>query len=155
VTEKKEVIYRGGVVRFAIPRHWVEEYEPEGGGTYYANEPGSGTLRLNVLTLAGKGTVDESALLSVLRRYGSPESLGASKAVVQYIQATSEDGVAITLFHWQVAGALPPRHIRLAIFSYTVETARAEDPRIQDEVRMLDEVIRAIEFAPELGNIAS
>ena len=31
----KTVVYRGRIVRFRIPEHWIEEYEHEGGGTFY------------------------------------------------------------------------------------------------------------------------
>jgi hypothetical protein len=31
----KTIVYRGGIVRFRIPAHWIEEYEHEGGGTFY------------------------------------------------------------------------------------------------------------------------
>jgi hypothetical protein len=46
----KQIDYRGGIVRFLIPESWVEEYEDAGGGTFYEDRPGCGTLRLNVIT---------------------------------------------------------------------------------------------------------
>jgi hypothetical protein len=46
----KRLEYRGGLVRFELPSHWVEEYEPEGGGTFYDNTIEAVTLRLNVLS---------------------------------------------------------------------------------------------------------
>ncbi|MBK8594774.1 MAG: hypothetical protein IPN83_04160 [Holophagales bacterium] len=39
----KSITYRGGLVTFRIPRHWVEEYEEDGGGTFYEDRPDSGT----------------------------------------------------------------------------------------------------------------
>jgi hypothetical protein len=44
----KRIAYRGGIVSFVIPDVWLEEYEGEGGATFYEDKPGSGTLRLNV-----------------------------------------------------------------------------------------------------------
>ena len=35
----KTIVYRGGIVRFKIPANWVEEYEEDGGGTFYQNRP--------------------------------------------------------------------------------------------------------------------
>src|SRR5438552_168389 len=46
----KTISYRGGIVTFRIPSHWREEYEPNGGGTFYDDNPDSATLRLNVIT---------------------------------------------------------------------------------------------------------
>src|SRR5262249_43907386 len=53
----KAIRCRGGIVTFRIPAHWTEEYEEEGGGTFYDEDNGSGTLRLNVLTFALKTPV--------------------------------------------------------------------------------------------------
>src|SRR5262245_49372554 len=52
-TNLKVINYRGSVVRFRIPAGWNEEYEEDGGGTFYLPGDESGTLRLNVLTLEG------------------------------------------------------------------------------------------------------
>lgn len=147
----KNDVYRGGLVHFAIPSHWIEEYEPDGGGTFYADEPTSGTLRLSVLTFAGKAQPDEAALVPSLRIHGQAELLPTGNAVVRYSKEASEDGTPITLFYWQVANSAAPHHLRHAIFSYTVETRRVSDPELQAELSLLDSVIRAAEFAPELG----
>ena len=50
----KPVIYRGGLVSFNIPSRWREEYELQGGGTFYEVGEDTGTLRLNVLTFEKK-----------------------------------------------------------------------------------------------------
>ena len=50
----KTINYRGGLVSFEIPSDWKEEYEAEGGGAFFLDKPDSGTLRLNVLSLASK-----------------------------------------------------------------------------------------------------
>ena len=46
MTALKTIIYRGGIARFRVPHSWVEEYEPEGGGTFYEDGPDTGTLRM-------------------------------------------------------------------------------------------------------------
>lgn len=51
----KTISYRGGIATFAVPESWVEEYEPEGGGTFYDDVEGAGTLRLNVLSFKSNG----------------------------------------------------------------------------------------------------
>ena len=35
----KTIKYRGGLVTFRVPAHWKEDYEPEGGGTFYDARP--------------------------------------------------------------------------------------------------------------------
>jgi len=45
----KTINYRGGIVRFRVPSSWLEEYKPEGGGTFYEDASDAGILRLNVL----------------------------------------------------------------------------------------------------------
>ncbi len=54
----KTIEYRGGLVTFRIPSDWVEEYEADGGGAFYAEKPDSGTLRLNVNTLRSPSPID-------------------------------------------------------------------------------------------------
>jgi len=66
----KTVHYRGVLVVFQIPDHWVEEYEPAGGGTFYDPDDESITLRLNVLTFATPqpvGVQDSAKALTALR----------------------------------------------------------------------------------------
>jgi hypothetical protein len=55
----KRIVYRGGVVSFLIPDHWLEEYEEEGGAAFYEDKPGSGTLRLNVITATEPNRQDD------------------------------------------------------------------------------------------------
>ncbi len=47
----KKITYRGGLISFQIPKDWIEEYEENGGGTFYEDSQESGTLRINVLTV--------------------------------------------------------------------------------------------------------
>ncbi len=89
--------------------------------------------------------------MASLRTCGQAVSFPPRNAVGALPKAASEDGTPITLFYWQVAeqcGATPsaPRHL-----SYTVESRRVSDPELQAELSLLDSVIRAAEFAPELG----
>jgi hypothetical protein len=151
VVELKMIDYRGGLVRFAIPATWLEEYEPEGGGTFYLDAPGSGTLRLNVLTFEGKSRPDREALLNAVAQSGTPEWLPTGNALVSYRASAMEESDAIVLFHWDLANSVAPRHLRLALFSYTVPAAQAESSEVQEQVRLLAHQIRQATFAGELG----
>jgi hypothetical protein len=155
VSKLKEVTYRGGLLRFALPEHWVEEYAPEGGGTFYTDEPGSGTLRLSVITFAGPSQPDRATLLKAVQHGGIPEMLSTGNALVRYSEEASEAGIPLTVFYWEIANSVPPRHLRLALFSYTVGTRHARESKTQREVEMLDSLIRTAEFSPELGVFGS
>lgn len=52
----KEIVYRGGIVVFSIPSNWKEEYEPNGGATFYQEGFKTGTLRLSILTVSATMT---------------------------------------------------------------------------------------------------
>jgi hypothetical protein len=53
-TAMKPVVYRGGIVSFSIPANWREEYESDGGGTFYEDGTDTGTLRLHVISVGKK-----------------------------------------------------------------------------------------------------
>src|SRR5262245_5238768 len=53
----KTIRYRGGVVNFRIPAHWEEEYEEEGGGTFYDEDVDAGTFELRTMLLSSKDPV--------------------------------------------------------------------------------------------------
>ncbi|MBL8085918.1 MAG: hypothetical protein JNN26_25045, partial [Candidatus Obscuribacter sp.] len=63
----KTIVYRGGIVKFQIPSHWKEEYEEEGGGTFYEDSADSGTLRLNVLTFESESPLGENSSQELLK----------------------------------------------------------------------------------------
>lgn len=156
----KTINYRGGIVRFRIPENWVEEYEDAGGGTFYAPGDDTGTLRLSVLTMEsprGKA-VDPITAAEVLQegvqKYGaSVVPLRAGIALIQYDLPAVERGHSLNIRYWRVAQSLSPRHVRLAIFSYTLLADQFNDPTFQDELDVIDREIRAAELAPGLGDV--
>jgi hypothetical protein len=155
VVDLKTIDYRGGVVRFAIPASWLEEYEPQGGGTFYRDHPDSGTLRLNVLTFEGKGLPDKEALLRAAGQSGTPEWLPTGNAFVSYRTSASENGETLAVFHWHLANAVAPRHLRLALFSYTVLADQADSAAVKQEVQLLTEQVRNATFSADLGSVPS
>ena len=148
MVELKNIDYRGGLVRFAIPVTWVEEYEAEGGGAFYLDAPDSGTLRLSVLTFEGPSRPDREALLKAVAHSGTPEWLPTGNALAFSRASGTEESV---VFHWELANSVAPRHLRLALFSYTVPASRAESSAVQEDVRLLGDQIRHATFASELG----
>ena len=159
-SELKTIVYRGGVVRFRIPADWQEEYEPAGGGTFYAPGDETGTLRLNVTTFGAPPgealTADdaEGFLTSFASKYDvSVQPLRPGIAMIRYDLPSKESGHALTIRYWQVAQVIPPGHVRQSLFSYTVLAKMFDDWLIRHEMDLLEREISVAEFAPVLGQV--
>lgn len=156
VAHAKEIVYRGGLIVFSIPSGWVEEYEPEGGGTFYAKEPDSGTLRLSVLTFKAKDDATISTPAHILASFGSLRPadiriLPNGNALGEEIQRSVEDGEKITLYWWYIASSAPDQHFRVANFSYTVLSSQEGTPRVEADLKFLRASIMQAHFSPKLG----
>jgi hypothetical protein len=159
----KTIVYRGGLVRFRIPAHWIEEYEHEGGGTFYEEGPDTGTLRLNVLTFEAR-QVDRvqstsEFLATYLREQPAAEVIAradenASLAFWKFHEQ-DEDEPALAIRYWQVANLVLPAHMRMAVFSYTMLRALKDKQRFIAEVQMIDDEVRRCTFAEQLGILPS
>lgn len=154
--EMKEIKYRGGVVTFSIPKHWTENYEPDGGGMFYEDGPDTGTLRLNVITAKSPKSLRGDAAFVELSSMKSvkPESikrLPNGNAMTTWVGHSSEQGQAITLYWWHVANPVLPSHMRVAIFSYTVLTSQESSVSTKSEVQMLTNSIKNATFHSTIG----
>jgi hypothetical protein len=151
----KTINYRGGVVTFSIPASWREEYEPEGGGTFYEDKPDSGTLRLNVLTFEGPSVGPSPSAIETLARPGDKERqvrpLRDGNAVARYIKSGGDQGQLLQIHYWEVANPVPPRHMRFVVFSYTILASQASDALIREELALLDRLICDAKFADKPG----
>jgi len=150
----KTISYRGGVIEFRIPATWVEEYEDDAGGAFYEPTVDWATLRLNVLTLRTPSAVTSDTPIDLLRpraeeRGAELEELPSGNALSSYEVLAEEDGVGIVLRYWEIANAVPPNHARLAVFSFAMLASNRE--LASDDLRWLDEEIRASRFSVELG----
>jgi hypothetical protein len=152
----KTISYRGGVVTFRIPAHWVEEYETDGGGTFYNEAPDSGTFRLQVITAEAPSPVTTASAPDMLS--GLPHSGGAPTerlpngcALVRYVQSAVERGERLFITYWTVAHIIPPRYARIATFSYTLLERQRDEARFRNELELLDREVRASIFSPALG----
>lgn len=152
----KTISYRGGLVTFRIPAHWMEEYEPDGGGAFYENAPDSPTFRLQTITMKSASPITvESApnVLSSIREAGTAqiESLMNGCALVRYTQSPLDSGERLFITYWCVAHVVPPNHVRIANFSYTLLERQRGDFAFQRELELLDREVRASIFSAELG----
>jgi hypothetical protein len=117
----KTIVYRGGLITFEIPHLWIEEYEAEGGGTFYEDGPDTGTLRLNVITVRpGSDQVlpDSSALLASVN-LTNIEKLSNGNAISIGISNFEEEGTSLAMRSWHLCQVISPDVGCLANFTYT------------------------------------
>ena len=147
----KSVVYRGGLVSFQIPANWHEEYEPEGGGTFYEDRPDSGTLRVNVITAESKsGEPLEQAIERLFPASGC-ELLPSGVRLRRRKVPSEERGTALVLYRWEIGVTVPPGRIRVVCFTHTVIAARDSDPATKAELALIDDSIRRAEFSRRYG----
>jgi hypothetical protein len=152
----KTISYRGGLVTFRIPAQWKEEYEAEGGGTFYADEPDSPTFRLQTITMKSTTSVTMVSapdILSSLRQAATApvEKLPSGCALIRYTESAIDRGEQLLITYWSVAHVIPPQHARIANFSYTLLERQRDDARFHRELELLDREVSASIFSPELG----
>jgi hypothetical protein len=145
----KRVVYRRGVATFDLPESWIEEYEAEGGGTFYENRPDSGTLRLNVLGFDSENKPASEMATSALK--GATARSADGFPLHYEVRSAEEAGEQLEIHGWQVAIPVLPHTVRVAIFSYTILSGQQRDPRIAEELAMLDATIRKARFSTERG----
>lgn len=148
--DRKKINYRGGVVRFPIPSDWVEEYEPEGGGTFYADNPDSGTLRLNVLGFESPNKAAEEMARDAFKQH-AVLCHRSGFAMRRYVWPAEENGETLNIHRWEIAVPVPPHCLRLVLFAYTAVAGQQGDSRIATELQTVDECISAAEFSQITG----
>lgn len=151
--ESKQINYRGGLAVFSLPDSWTEEYEPEGGGVFYAPGEDTGTLRLDVITAKSPNPAKCCSAGEVLSKIGHPQSeyLPAGYAMSKHVSWEMDRGVPITIYWWYVASAVEPDHVRIASFSYSVMSSQERTVRTLADLSFLESSIRNIRFNPVLG----
>lgn len=154
----KTIQYRGGVVAFRIPSFWTEEYQEEGGGTFYDEFEDTGTLRLNTIVVSSKQpvTTHQARAMAAKRAAiegGTVEDVGGGNWLTTYTQTTEGDGDGppLTIRYWEITNPVPPNHLRVALFSYSVATDILEDEDVTAELEMLEQELRGCRFAATIG----
>src|SRR3954462_15733315 len=132
MSELKVIEYRGGILRFSVPSTWVEEYDANGGAMFYEIGPETGTLRLNILGFKSNREFGRGdSALSVLSRMHEPGKVNAlpnGNAFAVYFRDAVEEGERLRIYYWELANLCPPRHTRIAIFSFTILESQSGDP---------------------------
>ena len=151
----KPIRYRGGIVDFRIPFSWKEEYSDMDGGTFYEDQPDSGTFRLKVIGLQASSEAKAKSALEILNSLKQVQGKGERQpngtAMAQVEQDTVDRGQEIKIFYWIVAKLVPPMNARILTFSYTILKRCESDPQTQRDLEMLDREIRAAKYSSEVG----
>ena len=151
----KTINYRGGVVEFRIPASWKEEYSDTDGGTFYEDKPDSGTFRLKMLTFQSPSEITRDSAVQILNSLkqvqGKAECQDNGNALARYEESVVDGGDKIKIFYWTISNLVPPKNARIASFSYTILQSQEHDPKIIQELEMLDREVRAAEFSAEIG----
>jgi hypothetical protein len=152
----KTIKYRGGIVEFRIPASWREEYDENGGGTFYEDGNESAIFRLSLMTFKSPTpttTLSSVEALKVTRQAENRtvETLANGNALLRYTEAGTEQGNKLKIMYWQVANIVPPEHVRIAVFSYTILESQENEKKFKDEITLLDSEIRSAAFAKVLG----
>ena len=153
----KDISYRGGLVTFRVPAHWREEYGEDGGGSFYEDMPNSPTFRLEVITAESTPIIGpeyaERVLASISGTMGESaiEVLPNGYALARYLKTPLQRGQQLQITYWSIAQVIPPHHVRIATFSYTLLAGQERDPQIQQELQLLDAEVRSSVLWPELA----
>jgi hypothetical protein len=152
---KKQIVYRGGLVRFSIPTNWVEEYEEAGGGTFY-DAADSSTLRLNVLSFLCDHDVSARHPLELLIQRaptynGVVEELSGDRFLLKYTVSAQENGEALSIFRWEVVKMVSLRDYNVAAFSFTVESARSQSNEVLQTCALIEGEVKEVQFGMYTG----
>lgn len=147
--EFKEVIYRGGIVKFSIPEAWVAEKIQGGEVIFVDPENELRTLRVNVITAQTPALVRRDDAFSVLETFSDVElksikRLENGNAVATGIIDALENNQAIVMFWWRLANICPPDTIRIATFTFTTV---AKDATAMQTVADIQWIARSVERA--------
>ena len=153
----KMISYRGGIARFKIPANWREEYETSGGAMFYEDLPNSGTLRVSVIGFqSDKPNLPADFAFASLNDLGGSRVVGRlpqGRAIARYDKCLTEEGRELLVRYWEIAVPVPPRRLRIVVFSFTIPSSRAAEQAVQSELGMLDSSILNAEFSEEEGAV--
>ena len=142
----KAIVYRGGVVRFDVPKHWIEKYEPEGGGTFYEDGPHTGTLRLNVLGFRiPSGQSLATHISEIMVRDGFAPFQGGLGLRRRQLSG-EEDGEPLLFFRWEVLIPIEPDEFSVACFAHTVSESQRETVTTKAELEFIESSVQRAVF---------
>lgn len=145
-----------GIVRFRIPETWTEGPEENGTAVFQENRPDAAIFRVHLHSFQISGPVGDEMATDLLHSFAEelphevvPHADGNLSTA--YWKRDVHEGTPIALKFWCVMNRVPPSHVRVAIFTYTLDVAQLDDPRFVEEIKMIDREIMACEFAEQVA----
>ncbi|MFS4494567.1 hypothetical protein [Maribacter sp. 2308TA10-17] len=149
----KRVNYRGGLISFEIPNSWIEEYEENGGGTFYEDSPESGTLRVNVLTIKEKSSgesvndliknsINSSTDIEMTNEYPSFKE----DSIIESVCRTQENDIPITQYRFDCVHKTNQSDYLIAMFTWTVKTEFEKLDNYIKDFKMVQNAIISLGF---------
>jgi len=143
----KTISYRGGLVAFEIPNTWTDEYDRDGGGTFYSKDPGSGTLRLNVLSVARNTPTSLADAAKEIFRGGDHQTLPSGNPVRRFVKRVEERGTPLELHRWEVLVPVSSIQLRLACFTHAVLASQSDSVQATRELAIIESAVSTARFA--------
>lgn len=150
LNNKKRINYRG-VLRFDIPKEWIEEYDDKDGATFYEDDPLSGTLRVKLISISvpeNLDSVNTSGILDNLipNKVSKTIELPNGNAYNMFYEHGVEIEIDITIFYWLLVQKVERNKTRLANFSYTVISEKLNNKHIQKEIEFITSQVETATF---------
>ncbi|MFO0570325.1 MAG: hypothetical protein U0263_32080 [Polyangiaceae bacterium] len=150
----KIIRYRGGVVSFRIPQHWLELYELDEGGEFHPGTDDGRVLRIRVTTAQASHAVTPETTANLVRKL-HPDTpfrmLRPGDLCTRRTHSFREDDEDLILHEWRVYNTVPPDHLRVVLFTFTIPADLDTEPEILDDIETLDREIMNATFATRIG----
>lgn len=141
----KRVTSRGEQIALHLPDDWV--VEPEGNGRmFYSRRKGSGTLRLDVISIEMPSTESKSWVdTRATERRVEVEDVDSGARLVTYKVSVDEDGVQTSTTFWFLEMNRPPYKF-VSMFTFTVDAVHEHEAANVADLAMLEREIRVAEL---------
>jgi hypothetical protein len=158
-SQLREMVAFGGVLRLRVPGTWEEERQADAQVILRLDLAASRSLRLELRTLEYPGVVTVESLAQALgalkpEKERCLEVLPNGTVLMKSLEAIRGGGEARAGFQWHLGSPLPPHRARVAVFTLTVEFARAADVVAQSDVATLEREIRSAVLSSDAGSSA-
>jgi hypothetical protein len=158
VREWREIAYGGGLLRFKIPAHWVEEYDKDESTAFH--EPGDEerTLFVHVIKMEmplGPESCEDQLAGSMARmaegKNTECKTLPNGNLLMFHTVDGHDRGRDVRFYRWVIGSALPPGHARIATFTYCQPRSVAESREVKEFLCSIGRQLEETQFAPMLG----
>jgi len=140
----KLINYKDGIVSFRLPEDWKEEYYKDNEAAFYRDDPDSGTLKINLISLLQDDTTEGYTLTSE-----SGMHVEEGFPLKEDIKYTEEDGDNRLVYSWKVTVPVNDTNRRVILFSYTILVQQENNPVIQQELNFVRNTILTAHYSKE------